>query len=100
MIPSLIHLLVGGILCGEPVELFLSQPEVLQFILEDDARVEEAVHDNKVAFSLLLLGEGDLCQVILAVVRVVGQGVGRLGSETVGRLGGDVRGVGAIRVFR
>ena len=82
-------------MAGQPGELFLGQGEVFEFVLEDDARVEQAVHDNLVAGGLLLFGEGYLCQIVLAVVRVVGQGVfgGGVSREAVGR------GLGSIWSF-
>ena len=85
MIPREVHLLVVGILSGDTRQLFLGQTEVLEFVLEDNARVVESVHDDEVALLHLLLSEGNHGEVVLTVMRVGSQRVlfGLSQGETV-----------------
>ena len=78
------HTLIIGIFRGEPVELFLTEPQVVELVLEDDARVVESFLDHIVAGGFLFFGEGYLRQVVFAVMRVVLQTV-LLASHRVGR---------------
>ena len=95
VIPRLVHLFVGGILVGQAGQLLLGQTVVLQLILEDHTGIIQTIHDNQVALGFLFVGKGYLCQVVLAVVRVVGQCVG-LGRKTVLALS-NIR---VLRVFQ
>ena len=75
MIVDLIHLLEFRVGKGEACELFLAQPEVVELVLEDDARVEESVGDDGMAFCFLLFGKRNLLQVVFSFVRIVFQAV-------------------------
>ena len=98
MIPGVGHLLVVGIVLRQSQQVLLREVQVVEFILEDDARLEQRLLDDGVAGLLLLVGEGDLGQIVLSVVRVVSQAVG------LGGLGGIrgfriVRGLWIIRIL-
>ena len=56
--------------------MLLRQFQVVKFVFEDNARPEQGLLYDGMAGSLLIFTEGYLCQVILTVVRVVGQCVG------------------------
>ena len=78
MVPCLVVLLVVGILAGQPAQRLLAELQVVQLVLEDDARMKQTVLDEVVALGFLFVGEGDLCQVVFAIVRVVGGTIGWL----------------------
>ncbi len=71
------HLVEVGILAEEPLELLLAECQIVELILEDYAAVEEPVLDDIVAFGHLLLGEGNLLEIVFPLVRVV---LGRVGN--------------------
>ena len=75
MIPRLVQMLKVRIVACQPQELFFAEAQVFEFVLEDDARVQQPVLDDVVAGGLHLVGGRYLRQVVLAVVWVVGEGV-------------------------
>ncbi len=70
MIPSLIVLLVVGILLRKSFESLLAERQIVKLVLEYHARMEQAVFYHVVAFGLLLIRKGYLSQIILAGVGV------------------------------
>ena len=60
MVVYIVHLLEFGIGCSESVELLLTQAEVVELVLENDAGVVKSVGDDGVASFFLFLGEGDV----------------------------------------
>ena len=52
-------------------QLLLTEGQVVQFVLEHHARVVESVLNDEITGCHLLLGEGNLRQIVLALVRVV-----------------------------
>ena len=87
VVVDIVHVLEGGVAVGEPSQLPLAEVEHVELVFEDDAAVVEAVHDDEVAGFYLFVGEGDLCQVVFALVGVVLRAVGDL-LERVFHLGG------------
>ena len=73
VIPGFVHLGVVGIVVQEPQQVLLAQWQVGEFVFEDDACVEQPVLDDVVGGGLLFVGKGNLCQIVFAVVRVVGE---------------------------
>ena len=71
VIPGLVHLCVVVIVACQSQQLFLAQRQVVEFVLEDDARVEQPVLDDVVGGSLLLFCEWYLCQIVVALVGIV-----------------------------
>ena len=71
MVVGVVHVLVVGIVVGEPSEGFLAQREIVELVLEDDTTVVQPVFDDGIAGRYLLLGEGNLGKVVLPLVRVV-----------------------------
>ena len=101
-----VHVLVVGILVGEPSQMSLAEPQVVELVFEDDARMVESVLQYLVAGCHLLLGEGYLRQVVLAAVRVEGGAVGGrrlVVRQAVGRHVGSVvvcQSVGVVGCLR
>ena len=82
MVIDLVHLVELRIGEGEPVELFFAEAEVVEFVLEDDAGMEQSIGNDGMALLFLFLFEWDLLQVVLTLMRIVlctvlngGQGV-------------------------
>ena len=75
---DVLHFLEFGELGEQAGQLFLAEGQVVEFVLEDDARVVESVLDDEVAGSHLLLGEGNLCQIVFTFVWIVLRAVGDL----------------------
>ena len=71
MVEGICHVVVVGILCFQTTQRLLAERQVVEFVLEDHARVEQSVHDCLVAGFYLLFGERNLRKIILAFVRVV-----------------------------
>ncbi len=76
LVVSVRHVLVGGVVVGEPFKGGGGEGEVLQVVLLNHAGVVEAVHNYSVGRLARLLCKGNLCQVISPFVRVGRQGVG------------------------
>ena len=76
VVPALVVLHIVGILGSQSRQCLLTEPEIVEFVLEDDARMEEAVLDQVVAGSPLLVREGYLRQVVFALMGVEGGTVG------------------------
>ena len=97
VVPHLVHLAEVGVTVRQPQQLLLRQLQIVELVFEDDAGVEQSVGDDVIALDLLLFGEGYLCQVVLAGVRVVGVGggVGR-GSRRCARGQTVLQGLGDV----
>ena len=67
---------VGWIVFRQAQQLFLREIQVVELVLEDDARLEQCFLYDGMALGLLLVAEGYLRQIVLTVVGVVGQCVG------------------------
>ena len=82
VIQGLVHLFKVCILGGQTRQCFLAETQVVQFVLEDNARMEQAVLDKVVTLGQLLFGERNLGQIVFTVMGVLGQcvGFGILGS--------------------
>ena len=78
MVIDVFHLLELGEVGEQAVECLFAQGQVVKFVLEDDTRVVESVLNQEVAGFNLLLGEGDLSQIVFTLVRVVLCAVGYL----------------------
>ena len=83
MVVHLVHLLEVGVGEGEPVELLFAQAQVVEFVFEDDARVEQSVGNGGMALCFLLFGERYLCQIVFSLVGVVLGTVGRCRGQGV-----------------
>ena len=71
VIEHIIHVLKIRILISQPAQLFLTQMQVIELILEDDTAMIEGILDDHVTLFHLLFGERNLCQVILPFMRIV-----------------------------
>ena len=76
VIPRLVITLVFRVLAGQSCKGLLAQRQVVELVLEDDAGVEQTFLDDIVALGHLFLSKRNLCQVVLAVMRVEGCAVG------------------------
>ena len=61
MVVHLVHVFVVRILVGDAHQVFLTQSQVVEFILEDHTRMEESVADDGIAGCLLFLRKRYLC---------------------------------------
>jgi len=55
----------------------MAEAEVVEFVFEDDTRVEQSFLDDVITLLALLFGEGNLCQVVFALMRIIDCRVGR-----------------------
>ena len=78
MVVDIVHLLELREVGEQTRECLLAERQVVELVLEDDARVVESVLNDEVAGCYLLLGERNLCEVVFALVRVVLCAVGHL----------------------
>ena len=91
MIPRIVELLVLGIVLRQTQQLLLAEFQIVEFVLENDARLQEGFLYDGVARGLLIVCERNLRQIELAVMRIVGEGVcGCCSLRTVA--GGDALG--------
>ena len=70
MVVHLVHVFVVRILVGDAHQVFLTQSQVVEFILEDHTRMEESVADDGIAGCLLFLRKRYLCQIVLSIMGV------------------------------
>ena len=75
VIPCLVQMFVLLVVVRQPPQVTLAERQVFKSVFEDDTRMEEGLLDDSVTGSLLVLSEGDLREVVLAFVRIVGEGV-------------------------
>ena len=75
MIPGIIEFLELGIVLRQAQQLFLAEFQVVEFVFEDDARLQQSLLNDGVARGLLFVSEGNLSQIKFAVMGVVGEGV-------------------------
>ena len=75
LIESVLALWAVGIVVAKSLEGGCGQGEILQFVFFDDAGIVEAVADNIVGSGLGLVREGNLLEIVGALVGVVGQGI-------------------------
>ena len=75
MIPRLVQMLVVVVVVRQPPQVALTERQVFKLVLEDDTRVEEGILDDGVTGGLLFLGEGDLREIVLPLVGIIGEGV-------------------------
>ena len=78
MIVYIIHVLILRIVVSQSAQRLLAEWQVVELILEDDARMIESVFKQLVAFCQLFRGEWNLSHVVLPLVRVVHGAVGNL----------------------
>ena len=78
MIVGILQMLIVRIMIHQSAEGFFAEREVIQLILEDDARMIESVFQELVAFCQLLWRERNLGEVVLPLVRIVHGTVGNL----------------------
>ena len=71
VIEHIIHVLKVRILISQPAQLFLTQMQVIELILEYDTTIVEGVLDNHITLLHLLFGERNLRQVILPFMWIV-----------------------------
>ena len=71
VIEHIIHVLKVRILISQPAQLFFTQMQVIEFILEDDTTMIEGILDDHVTFFHLLFGERNLRQVIFPFMWIV-----------------------------
>ena len=71
VIVSLVHVLIVSIFVSQSSQGFFAQRQIVEFILKDNSRVEQSVHNRFVALRDLFLRERNLCKIILPFVRVV-----------------------------
>ena len=55
----------------ESCELLFAERQIVEFILEDDARIVESILNDQVTCGHLLFGKWYLCQIVFTLVRVV-----------------------------
>ena len=77
VIPRLVVMFVVGILRSQTAQCLLAKRQVVELVLEDDARMEQTVFDEVVALGQLLFGKRYLCQIVFALMRVESSAVGR-----------------------
>ena len=75
MIPCFVRLFIVGILFGEPRQRLFAERQIIEFVLENDAGVEQAVLDDVVTLDLLLVRERNLRQIIFTGVWIGSGGV-------------------------
>ena len=75
MVECLVIVLVVGECRGEARQQLLTLPQVVQFVLEDDAAMEQPVHQEAVAGCQLLFRERNLGKVVLTLVGVLSRRV-------------------------
>ena len=66
-------MLIVVVVARQTRQMFLAEGQIVEFILEDDAGMEEAVLDDIVAGGLLLIAEGNLCQIVFPSVGILGR---------------------------
>ena len=71
MVVDVVHLLELREVGEQTRECLLAERQVVELVLEDDARVVESVLNDEVASCHLFFGERYLCEVILTLVRIV-----------------------------
>ena len=72
VIPRFVQMLVVAIVACQARQVFLTESQVIEFILEDNTRMEKSVLNDIVASSLLLVGEGNLRQIVFTLMGVLG----------------------------
>ena len=72
------------VLAYETQQTALGEREIVELVLEYYARIVECVHNQTVAFCLLLVGEWYLRQVVFALVRVGNSAVGQSRRNRIG----------------
>ena len=72
------------VLAYETQQTALGEREIVELVLEYYACIVERVHNQEVAFGLLLVGEWYLRQVVFALVRVGNSAVGQSRRNRVG----------------
>ena len=88
-------MLVGGILSQQTIERSLALCQVVELVLEDDARMKQSFLNLLVTGFKLFVSEGYLCQIVLTIMWVVGKRIvsgilllasdGIVGNSTVSR---------------
>ncbi len=71
VIVRLVHVFIVSIFVSQSSQRLFAQRQIVEFILKDNAGVEQSVHNRFVTFCDLFLRERNLCQIILPFVRVV-----------------------------
>ena len=71
MVIDIGHLLKFGEVGHQTIELLFAERQMVEFILENDARMIESVLNDEVAGRDLFFGERNLRQIVFAFVRVV-----------------------------
>ena len=84
MIEHVVHVLIFGVLSSKAQEIFFTELQIVEFILEDDAGLAEAVHYNGIAGLHLFGREGYLSQIVLTTVGITGCAVGFLLQGVLG----------------
>ena len=78
MIEHIVHVFIILEMFLNASQGFLAQWQVVELVLEDDSRVIQTIGEQGVACLQLFSGEGDLCQIVFAFVRIVLGTVGYL----------------------
>ena len=71
MVVCLILRFKGGVLFFESAESLLTQRQVVEFVFEYYCRLQQTLHYNLVALSLLFVSKRNLCQIVFALMRIV-----------------------------
>ena len=71
VIERLVQVLVVGIVVRQSCQVLLTQRQVAQFVLEDHTRMEQTILDDIVRNCFLLIGKGNLRQIVLTLVGIV-----------------------------